>query len=160
MPSFYSAVQIADYLVEESIRKETSFTLFHVLKLVYIAHGVHLAAVDNSKGLFTEQVEAWKYGPVVPSVYYAFRHNGAKRITKVEAKGGSEHIDKNSQRVLDAVFDKYHLYTGPRLVALTHKESTPWHRVWHEENGAGQLHAIIPNDYIKEYYQEMLSQKA
>ncbi|WP_366513810.1 type II toxin-antitoxin system antitoxin SocA domain-containing protein [Planktotalea sp.] len=48
-------------------------------KLVYIAYGWHLAL--SGKKLFTEEIEAWKHGPVVPSLYHEFKHLRENPIT-------------------------------------------------------------------------------
>ena len=151
-PVFYPAVQIADYFIERS----ASFTLFHILKLAYIAHGVHLAYVKDSKGIFTEQVEAWQYGPVIPSIYHAFKHNGANLIKKPDTNSKADEIDEKTREVLDAVFKKYHKTSGPGLVELTHQKGTPWHKVWEEEDGKDKYHAIIDTEDIKKYYKAWL----
>lgn len=39
-----------------------------VIKMAHIAHGYSLAI--HNEPLVDEAVEAWKYGPVVPSLYY------------------------------------------------------------------------------------------
>jgi uncharacterized phage-associated protein len=46
-------------------------TPMKILKLTYLAHGWHLCYTDSP--LILDQVQAWKYGPVVPSVYHYFK---------------------------------------------------------------------------------------
>lgn len=54
-------------------------TPMKIQKLVYYAHGWHLAIKATS--LIDEQVEAWPFGPVIPSLYHAFRHFGRLPVT-------------------------------------------------------------------------------
>jgi uncharacterized phage-associated protein len=44
-------------------------------KLLYYQQGFHLAYFG--KPLFEEDIEAWMYGPVVPSVYSHFKTEGS-----------------------------------------------------------------------------------
>ena len=53
------------------------------MKRVYIAHGFSLAI--NKESLLDkrfDKVEAWKYGPVIPSVYHSFKQYKADPITE------------------------------------------------------------------------------
>ena len=62
---------VSPILVAEQIlwlRREIDTTPMHVIKLVYLAHGWMLGF--TSRALINEAVEAWTYGPVVPSTYY------------------------------------------------------------------------------------------
>ena len=64
--SKYFPAHIANYFIENG--KYDNFTLN---KLVYITKGFALATLDD--GLFEEEVEAWKYGPVISSLYHEFK---------------------------------------------------------------------------------------
>ena len=47
-------------------------------KLVYYAQGLHLALYDEP--LFTEPIESWYHGPVVPELYESYKQYGAGAI--------------------------------------------------------------------------------
>ena len=70
-----SAELVADFLLANSDRK---LTPMEVNKLVYISHGWMLALHDES--LISEKIEAWKHGPVIPSLYHKFKMYGAEPI--------------------------------------------------------------------------------
>jgi uncharacterized phage-associated protein len=43
-------------------------------KLIYYAHAWHLAFLGQP--LIKEEVQAWKFGPVIPDVYFEFKECG------------------------------------------------------------------------------------
>ena len=49
-------------------------------KLVYIAHGWHLGLFDGL--LISERVEAWRWGPVIESLYHEFKEFAKQPITR------------------------------------------------------------------------------
>ena len=62
----YSTQLIADYIIAHG---GGALTPLQVIKLAYIAHGFTLALLGRS--LVPEPIEAWRYGPVIPSIYTA-----------------------------------------------------------------------------------------
>ena len=140
----YSASTIARYFIEKTNGSKTPMQLN---KLTYIAHGWYLAIYD--KPLIVEDIEAWKYGPVVPVLYYQFKMYGGNYVPykKVDETGS---IKGDEKMLLDKIIDVYGKYEGVQLSAMTHQKDTPWYRVW---NSKGK-NAIIPNGMIKEYYVE------
>ena len=49
-----------------------------LIKLMYIAQGLSLSLSDRA--LFPDPIEAWKYGPVISSIYHEFKHFGRNPI--------------------------------------------------------------------------------
>jgi uncharacterized phage-associated protein len=64
-----------------------------LIKTVFIAHGFYLASKD--KPLVNEFVQAWKYGPVIDSVYHEFKGLGHKPIKFLAASEIGEGADGN-----------------------------------------------------------------
>ena len=122
-----------------------------LLKLVYLAHGWNLAI--TGKGLITEVTQAWKYGPVIPTIYRAFKYYGTSNISAL-ASGGNpiSEIDENTTKVLDKVWDVYKDFTGLQLSTLTHQSGSPWDIIWNQENGKDSFDVPIPNKVIENYY--------
>ncbi|HWJ25663.1 MAG TPA: type II toxin-antitoxin system antitoxin SocA domain-containing protein, partial [Flavisolibacter sp.] len=73
-------IAVANYFIKKANDEGIELTLMKLVKLVYIAHGWHLALKDNE--LIDEAVQAWKYGPVVPSVYQVFKRFGNAQVTQ------------------------------------------------------------------------------
>lgn len=122
-------------------------------KLVYIAHG--WAFVTFERGLFNERIEAWKYGPVVPTIYQATKRFGRKEIplNLIEETEPSP-LDKDTQAFLEDLFDKYGDLSGIELSRLTHEYGSPWHQVYVPNVPIVE----IPDKLIREYYLEKYEQ--
>jgi len=159
----FKSLAVANRFIE--IGKESGskdLTLMKLLKLVYFAHGWHLALADRP--LIDEQLEAWKFGPVAPEVYNSFRGMGSEPIrTPVEAivNFNMDSLDEPikfetpmtpSEPRLEAFFKKiwdvYGKWTAYQLSELTHQPGTPWHTVWYERGGSTRKHTDIPDDII------------
>ncbi|RYE90398.1 MAG: DUF4065 domain-containing protein [Cytophagaceae bacterium] len=77
----YDAVAIANYFIQKSLDTGVEVTPMKLLKLVYISHGWSLALLNEP--LINEAVEAWTYGPVIPSLYQELKEYGRERVTKL-----------------------------------------------------------------------------
>ncbi|AVW92216.1 Panacea domain-containing protein [Celeribacter baekdonensis] len=62
----YDARQIANWFVVRAQREGRTLSIMSLLKLTYIAHGWHLEMQEVP--LFSNRIEAWQYGPVIPEV--------------------------------------------------------------------------------------------
>jgi uncharacterized phage-associated protein len=137
------ARRVAEYILW--LARDAAMTPMRLLKLAYISHGWMLAIYD--KPLFQDTAEAWRYGPVIPSIYHAYKKFGGGTITDVpdaEPKGFSP----EERDLMSGVWDAYKKYSALQLSALTHQPETPW-AITRTLSGAG---APISNDLIKEHY--------
>ena len=133
------------------LRRETETTPMHVLKLVYISHGWTLGLYGRS--LINEPAEAWRYGPVVPSVYHRYKSFRGDPIT-TEPVDRSDAFDEEQRDVIEQVHEVYGDFTAAQLSALTHKPGTPWD-ITYREYGVG---VIIRNELIRDYYERLAEQ--
>ena len=68
----YSAIAVANCFLDIADAQSRPITPLKIQKLVYIAHGWHLAIYEEP--LIVELVEAWKWGPVIPLLYHEFKN--------------------------------------------------------------------------------------
>ena len=148
-PSRLIAEQILCYRNDQL---ETT-TPMHVIKLVYICHGWMLGI--HGQSLIREAVEAWRYGPVVPSVYHYYKSYRGNPITRIPNDNGKEFEDVEL-RLVHSVLDAYRDYTALQLSAITHQEDTPWAIVYGDGSGEG---SIIPNEIIRDYYERLANRE-
>lgn len=131
-------------------------TLLKLLKLCYIAQGFSLAILDRP--IFDDDIEAWKYGPVVPALYHEFKHFGSKKIDKKSQysylNDSFDFISEtptltndDDKKIIQIVWNLYGVYSGGELVDMTHRRGTPWDLIYIPNSNK-----IIPQKLIKEYY--------
>ena len=128
------------------LRQDVPTTPMHVLKLVYLCHGWMLGVFG--RGLIAEPAEAWRYGPVVPTIYHTYKSFRGSSID-VPLADRSADLDENQNDLLGAVLRAYQSYSAWDLSAITHQPGTPWHEVYNGGLGEG---AIIPDSIIKKHY--------
>lgn len=151
-----NAHAIANYFIEKAIQENKPIDQMKVQKLVYFAHGWHLAMTDQP--LLTEAIEAWRFGPVIPSLYHALKYSGNKNITKlVKLHDGEliQRIESNQTELrlfLDKVWSLYSEFSGIELSNMTHENGTPWARVAHEFKHHIPLNKILDNELIREFF--------
>jgi len=164
----YTAKAVANEFLEVAKRDGESLSAMKLQKLVYFAHGWHLALVD--KPLFRESIEAWQFGPVVPELYHTFKRFGSDPVTEEAGEyvfsGGTfrrhiprvENSDDGEARkcaldVIKRVWSVYAPYNAVKLSNATHLPGTPWYQVYKP----GERHLVIPNDIIKDYFKSMIA---
>lgn len=138
MSADYSAAAVANEFLELSGMNNKPITPMQLLKLVYIAHGWHLAVFK--KPLFDDEVQAWRHGPVIPSLFHEFKEFGASSIAKMAHSAsvvddyGDFQVsapfvrkdDHETKQMLKWVWNQYGSMSGWELSNLTHLPGTPW----------------------------------
>ena len=147
----HDARAVARYFLEEAEFRGPTLTSMQVLKLVYIAHGWMLAI--HGRPLIRERIEAWRFGPVIPTVYDAVKRFGSGPIDE-PIEGPKEPFTLEERHVMNRVYEVYSRLHAFQLSALTHREGTPWHKLWHDEQGREQSYPI-PNHLIAEHYRNI-----
>jgi uncharacterized phage-associated protein len=147
------AVAIANYFVLKSLDSGTPFTPMQLLKLTYISHGWNLGLTE--KPLIGEFVEAWKYGPVIPSVYRAFKEYGSSPVTKICEEDYYPIVDEQVKLLLDKIHSSYGRFSGTQLSSMTHKDGTPWQQTVKNYGENIPPHLLIPNKLIQNYYSHL-----
>lgn len=139
----------ARYLLQRRTNKGDAVTPMQLIKLVYIAQGYMLGT--KGKPLLEEEIEAWQYGPVVPSVYRAVKQFRSAPVSEIQ--GDVSKLGEDEKQILDNVADKYAQYDGVTLSSATHRDGTPWHVTW---SSSGK-NSPISNDLIENFYRKIVS---
>lgn len=162
-----SALSVANFFIQKSLDEEKPIQPLKLMKLVYIAHGYMLAFLDRSPIEFPyDCVEAWQYGPVIPSVYYSFKQYGNQPINELtsvfvheDAKNDQfivktktpELTTKDYKDVCGAVWKAYSKYSASGLVAVLHAPGTPWEQIYVKD-----MNRIIPDSITMAHYKMII----
>jgi len=151
----FNSFQIANYFISAGQESGVEITPMKLIKLCYIAHGWNLGF--TGKPLLSETVYAWKYGPVIDTLYDAFKVYGSTPIKTLYSPNPFDNSiypmpSEDIKPFLDSVWKAYGKYDGVQLSAMTHQKGTPWYQVWNGESGKEGRHIPIPNKYIEAHY--------
>ena len=147
----YNCFDIAKKFLELSKSEGQIMTPMKLLKLTYIAHGYYLAFTE--KPLFSNNVEAWKYGPVIPELYHIVKRvNFSGNDFSFIEMYSTNKISKVDGRFLSSVWDAYKKFDGGQLSSKTHEEETPWAKTYN-----GHFSTKIDNELIKQYYKTKIN---
>jgi uncharacterized phage-associated protein len=149
----YRAVDVAYKMLEIAKGSGIELSNLQLQKLLYIAHGYLLAW--KNKPMFSDEISAWKYGPVIHSVYNEFKSYGAEKIPVGPVESGV--TDDDVIQTLSGILKLYGDRDAMALVTLTHQPKTPWHKVWEIDGGRQQLFAQIPDELIKDHYRRVIT---
>lgn len=147
--------------VAKYILSKIKCTQLKLQKLVYLCFADYLC--DTGKELFTDKIYAFKYGPVVDTVYKRYKEYGykpieqetedidSKNIFEMPAKSRIIFAEEGTEKILsiDKTLKKYGSLSASELVDLTHREETPWFKTF---KGIEEVYSSIELDIIKQYH--------
>lgn len=118
-----TAMDVANYfLATLGIDKESDLTHLKMQKLCAYAQGISIALLDRP--LFEEELEAWKHGPVVPSLYEEFKKNGRRPIPakKISEHSARKPFDDEQKFVLELAKEYYGSKSATVLRGMSHED--------------------------------------
>lgn len=157
MSAPYSPKAIANAFLQRAFNEKKPVGHLKLQKLVYIAHGYHLAFTDGVP-LVDEPFEAWDYGPVCRDLYDEFKDVGKAQInrlaTALDWDEGDLPVpapvdDKNASKVINFVYKAYIDRPPFALSDLTHKAGWAWDRT-RKADRFGLRNKDIENEWIKD----------
>lgn len=148
-------IDIAKYILSK-----TKCTQLKLQKLVYLCFAEYLC--NTGKELFIDSIYAFKYGPVVDTVYERYKKYGYKPIdeekesidttvSEMPAKSRILFAEDGTEKIvsIDSTLKKYGHLTAGQLVDLTHKANAPWTKI---SKSTWPFRSEIKSEIIKEYH--------
>ena len=153
----YSPIKVANEFLK--VARESNppnpLTPLKLLKLVYMAHGWSLHYFRRP--LVSEQAQAWQYGPVMPSLYFAIKsYRDSPVSSDIVGDNDPQELAPQDRALISAVLRSYGALSGLQLSNMTHTTDTPWFDAWHT-NGRN---SVIPNDVILRHYDAIAARKS
>lgn len=144
-----SSIDVAKFFLAQSNEEAGDLVSnLKLQKLVYYAQGFHLAVYDEP--LFSDSIEAWTHGPVVPNVYHHYKQFGSGSIP-VPADFNLEAFSDDQVELLNEVQQIYGQYSAWRLREMTHEEAP-----WRNNYQAGAMSREIPADDMRQFFKTLV----
>jgi len=144
------SIDVAKLFLLWARRDGDLITNLKMQKLLYYAQAWHL--VFFKRQLFSDAIEAWSFGPVVPEAYRFFKRYKAAPIS-CEGNDISGELTKNQMQFLNDFYGKFIGLSAHELVNISHSED-PWRDAFHKRGPS----SIITNESMRSFYGEKLRQ--
>ena len=156
-----NAISIANCFIDLAKADNHEIKLLGLIKRVYIAHGFTLAILDRPAiDHRFDRVEAWRLGPVIPSVYHSFKHFqnepiSEKSVILTDSNDFTfpEITDKDIENISQSVWKRYHKCSDSDMITLLHRRGTPWDICY----VAGE-NREIPDAYTQIFYKKIMDE--
>ena len=137
-------MDLALYIVNKCMNEGCPVTNLQLQKILYYIQVEFL----KKKGvlIFEDSIEAWKFGPVIPRVYFAYSHFGAMPIY-CDSNSAIDNISIHDKALIDSVTNSKKDLPPWALVTDTHMPGKAWSRAY-TQNGSG---SVISTDDMRKY---------
>lgn len=145
-----NAIEISKYILCLAQCNGDTITNLKLQKLLYYAQAWFLVNNNNTK-LFEDDIEAWQYGPVVPSVYNEYKIFGRAPIEiDCDLNKDFSNLCDNTKQYLNEFCEAFLKYSATELVGMTHQEK-PW-----QEAITKGVYTPINTNTMYEFYSDLL----
>lgn len=153
----YNPKSIANFFIEMARSRGAAIDPMKLQKLVYYANGWYAGYTGTA--LLNEPIEAWPYGPVIPSLYHEFKQYGRNPIggLATEFDGGTFDFvvvpppqDESLRSFLTSIWNSYSGYSGVTLSEMTHAPGGPWDITM--QKASGMRGVDIPQELILDHF--------
>ncbi len=141
--------------------RELGFVRIH--KLVYFAHGLYFAT--RSEPLIEEQLEAWVWGPIFPSLYWRLLGMDFNKVMTQEAAIQDDDI----REFIEGIEKSTRPFNTDRLSLIAHERKSPWYNAVTKETESDDISVeylekelppgvVIERESIRSYFADLLTQ--
>lgn len=140
----YTAEDIASYVIRKCTLDNCAISNLQLQKILYYLQEEFFK--EKRIALFTDEIEAWQFGPVVEMVYRKYCGYGSFPIYEKEKP--LQEITLKDRSLIDKVVEEKRRIKSWDLVEMTHEPGTPWDQTYRK--GVGERD-IIQKEMIAEY---------
>lgn len=134
----YTALDMAKYIIDKCTKDRSPISNLQLQKILYY---IQKEFLRHGTQAFSEEIEAWQFGPVVPEVYKRYCGFGALPIRmQYEVV-----IQPDDRYIIDAIVEKKRVLNPWDMVSDTHSSGKAWDLIY--RGGAGD-HQVIPQELI------------
>ena len=135
----YLALNMAKYIIDKCTKDKCPVSNLQLQKILYY---IQREFLQQGTMAFSENIEAWQFGPVVPEVYKQYCGFGALPIRMRYVVV----IQSNDENIINPIIEKKRILNPWDMVSDTHSPGKAWDMIY--RGGLGD-HQIIPQELIK-----------
>lgn len=143
-----TALNVGNSILSRAFAENIDITPMKLQKLIYFVYRDYLK--ETNKRLFKEKFEAWRYGPVLPSVYQELKKYGSNSIKNYATEDDGKTVytvDEDStptfKRIINNVWEEGKRFNGIYLSSLTCSSGSAWRKA------VAQKKSHLSNDDIQ-----------
>ena len=130
----YDAKLVAKHIIDYSNSNNCGISNLKLQKVLYFVQAEFLVSKPDHSPCFADDIEAWDFGPVVPTVYHQYKVYGRASIPSSKSGrtfgyNGAQKISNADQRIINNMVDKLQDYSASTLVRVTHAQD-PWQKAY------------------------------
>lgn len=127
----YTARQVSSYIIKKCVNDREPISNLQLQKILYFIQRDYLRS-DIGNPAFNDDFEAWRFGPVIPEVYYDYSGFGSMAIDMWDNEPDIMLTDKV---LIDPVIEEKRNLDPWDLVEQTHKNGGAWALTYQNGNG-------------------------
>lgn len=139
------ALDVAKYIINKCTTDEHPISNLQLQKILYYIQ--HDFLVNKNKELFEDEFAAWKFGPIVPSIYHVYSTAGGMKLEETYEDIDLNSFEPEDLETINSIVEEKREKNPWLLVDETHKEGKAWDLIF--QNGLG-FKDPIPKNLIKE----------
>lgn len=128
-----NVMDLAKYIITKCKKDEKPISNLQLQKILYY---IQTACLKQGTVAFKENIEAWKFGPVVPEVYYRFCSSGGMPIL---FSYDDVPEPEECKELIDNIIEEKRTKNAWDLVADTHKPGGAWDKTFKNGQGNGDI---------------------
>lgn len=147
----YDALSIAYYIINYGNHRGMGISNLKLQKILYFVQANFLVSTHDHRPCFSDRIEAWDFGPVVPNVYHQYKVYGSAIIPpnpNDPLRSFYQEILEQDKGMIDIMVDQTASYSASQLVQLTHNQS-PWRNAYRPN-----CNNEISNDSILHFFKD------
>ncbi len=149
MKKIYSTLAIANIVLKIALDFGLEINKMKLNKLCFLIHGSFLAILDNSP--FDEPVEAWRHGPMFPSLFNELGKDGVKTLSFPITKN-TIILSDSELNIVKKTVENFGHFQAFTLSDILQKENSPWFLTFNQKG----VFSKIENDLISGYFKEKM----
>ena len=118
----YTALEVAKHIIDKCSTDNKLITNLQLQKILYYVQRFFLQ--KQKRALFSDEIEAWQFGPVVKEVYDYFCGSGAMTIYYIQIGGTS--IATEDAILIDKIVEEKRELNAWAMVKDTHEKGKAW----------------------------------